>query len=342
MGGDFIFRYLLVLDEHHDPVALQPLIMVDQDLGATTAGWTAEVLKFVRRLWPRFLRTRILLAGCLVGDSRPGFIAPANTNRVAGLLAQGLEIYAGRQKISLVSAKDFPAAAREELSPFLSAGYTRLGGFPPMTLPLEFRSFEEYMEKCLTRATRKNLRRKLRRTDSDRDLLTLEVLSDCTAVIDEIYPLYLAVAHRAPVEFEIFSREYFLEAGKRMPERHRYFVWRHEGRAVAFSFCTIWGDAVYDNDIGFDYEVAHEMSLYHRTFRDIITWALAHGLRHYYSAPFNYDPKLHLRLKPVEVDLYVKHRFGLFNALLKRIAPRFAPVRSDSALRRSFQTHTGA
>jgi hypothetical protein len=333
MAQDFTYRYLLVLDEQRDPVALQPLIIVDQDLGTTSTGSLAATLKTARRLWPRFLRARILLAGCLVGDSRPGIIAPANPQRVAGLLAEAVSSYARRQKISLVTGKDFPAAAREELSPFLAAGYTQLAGFPPMALEFAFASFDEYMEKCLSRAMRKNLRRKLRRTDSGRDLLTLEVLNDCSSIINEIYPLYRAVARRAPVQFEIFSREYFLEAGKRMPERHRYFVWRHQGKAVAFSFCTIWDNAIYDNDIGFDYEVAHELSLYHRTFRDIIVWALDHGLCRYYSAPFNYDPKLHLRLTPVEVDLYVRHGSTLINALLKRIGPRFAPGKSDRALR---------
>lgn len=342
MGRDFTYRYLLLLDEHGDPVAFQPLILVDQDLGATSAAWLAPLLTLLRKLWPRFLRAKILLAGCLVGDSRPGFIAPANPQRVAALVAEALSIYARRQRISLIAGKDFPASDREELSAFIAAGYTRLGGFPPMTLDLGFASFDKYMEHRLSRATRKNLRRKLRRTDFGADLLTLEILTDCTHVIDEIYPLYLEVARRAPVEFEIFSREYFLEAGKRMPERHRYFIWRRNGKAVAFSFCTIWNSAIYDNDIGFDYTVAHRLSLYHRTFRDIITWALAHGLREYHSAPFNYDPKLHLRLQAMEVDLYVRHSSPVLNRLLRMVGPLFAPATTDPALRRYLQSQNGA
>ena len=144
------------------------------------------------------------------------------------------------------------------------------------------------------------------------------------------------MAHRAPVEFEIFSREYFLEAGKRMQDRHRYFVWRRGGKAIAFSFCTIWKDAIYDNDIGLDYDVAHDLNLYYVTFHDLIAWALAHGLKFYHCAPFNYDPKLHLRLQPVDVDLYVRHRSTIVNALLKWIAPLFAPGKSDPALQRYY------
>ncbi len=86
------------------------------------------------------------------------------------------------------------------------------------------------------------------------------------------------------------------------------------------------------SDIGLDYDVARLLNLYYVTFRDLIVWALAQGLRRYYSAPFNYAPK-HLRLKPMEVDLYVRHIFPLSNFILKRVEPKFAPANSDPALR---------
>jgi Acetyltransferase (GNAT) domain len=336
------YLYLLVFDELYDPVALQPLIVIDQDLLVTAAATIKTVVNFVRKFWPRFLRARMLLAGCLDGDSKPGVIAPASPRRVHGLLAEALCVCARRQKISLVATKDFPAAMREELSPFVRAGYTRVGGFPPLMLDLNFASFDQYMDVHLSRVTRKSLRRKLRWADAISPPIAFEVLTDCREVIDELYPLYLSVAKRAPLAFETFSREYFLEAGKRMPGRHRYFVWRRNGKAIAFNFCTIWNGEIWDNEIGFDYAVAHELNLYYRTFRDVVVWALHNGVRHYYCGPFNFDPKLHLRLRPVPVDLYVWHRSSIINALIRRIAPLFAPAKSDPALRKYFRVHNGA
>ena len=43
------------------------------------------------------------------------------------------------------------------------------------------------------------------------------------------------------VHFEVFTREYFHSLGQRMPDQTRYFIWRHAGRIVAFSFCTVYG-----------------------------------------------------------------------------------------------------
>jgi len=150
----FSYLYLLLFDEQRDPVALQPLIVVDQDLIVTAAATIKAAINFVRKFWPCFLQARILLAGCLDGDSKPGVIAPASPRRVNGLLAEALCICARRQKISLVSTKDFPAGMREELSPFVRAGYTRVGGFPPLVLDLNFTSFDQYMDSRLSRVTR--------------------------------------------------------------------------------------------------------------------------------------------------------------------------------------------
>jgi len=60
---------------------------------------------------------------------------------------------------------NFPAGMREELSPFVRAGYTRVGGFSPLVLDLNFTSFDQYMNSRLSRVTRKSLRRKLRKAD---------------------------------------------------------------------------------------------------------------------------------------------------------------------------------
>jgi len=102
---------------------------------------------------------------------------------------------------------------------------------------------------------------------------------------------------------------------------------------VAFSFCTIWDGTLYDNDIGLDYSVASELNLYYVTFRDLLNWAVANGLRRYACAPFNYDPKLRLRLQLQPVDIYVKHTSVWLNPLIKLFAWHFEPTRTDPVLR---------
>ena len=335
MRRHFDYRYLLVLDETDQPRALQPLILATQDLAASAGERFARLVAKLRLRFGGFFQSRMVLAGCLVGEGKTGLIR--SNEAVLPIVAEALESFAQSEKINLFAFKDFPVATREAFDHLNEAGYVRLAGFPSLALNLDFASFEEYMKTRLSKVTRKSLRRKFRAAETASPPLTLEVLLNAETAIDEIYPLYLAVAKRSNVRFEIFTREYFLEAGRIAPGRFRYFVWRQGKQAVAFSFCTIWNGTLYDNDIGLDYSVANELNLYYVTFRDLLNWALENGLRRYASAPFNYDPKLHLRLELQPVDLYVKHTSPILNSLIRTLAPVFEPARSDPILRRHLE-----
>ena len=338
----FTYRYLVLFDLEERPIALQPLIITDQDLATAINGRVGRAIKAIRTRLPRFLYSRMLMAGCLVGDGKLGIVPGVNPIFASDLLAEALQHLARSEAISLITIKDFSPNLRSNLRPLVRGGYTRLDGFPSLHLDLNFSSVEEYMRQCLSRVTRKSFRRKLKKTAAVIPSIELEVRNDCSEMIDEIYPLYLNVAQRSEVTFEVFTKEYFLEASRRMPERVRYFIWRQNGKAIAFSFCTIWGDTIYDNDIGLDYAVAHELNLYYLTFHDILDWALKNQLRFYETAPFNYEMKLHLRLCPSHLDLYIRHSSPVINLLLKFVAPVFAPAKSDPALRKYFRVHNGA
>src|SRR5438105_9736038 len=240
----FDFRYLLVFDQGNRPVALQPLVIATQDLAASAGGKFAHLVARMRGSFPRFFRSRMALAGCLVGEGKIGMIGLADA--VVPLLAEALEEFARTERIGLLAFKDIPAASRKALSCLERIGYVRLAGFPSLAIDLNFSSFEEYMMTRLSKVTRKTLRRKFRIADGASPPLTLEVLFDVERQIDEIYPLYLAVAQQSDVRFEIFTRDYFLEAPHLAPGRFRYFIRRRNARAVAFSFCTIWNATIYD------------------------------------------------------------------------------------------------
>src|SRR5260370_34174021 len=132
----------------------------------------------------------------------------------------------------------------------------------------------------------------------------MEIVNDLTPYIDEIYPLYLQVHQRSPLKFETLTKVYFRAISKRMTDRPRFFVWRQSGKIVAFSFCLVCDDAIYDECIGLDYSVALDLHLYFYTLRDIISWSLQQRLQYYYSNPLNYQTKLHFDCARLPLALY--------------------------------------
>ncbi len=329
---EFQHRYFVLQDATGHVQAIQPFFLLDQDIIEGAGGGLKSMVARIRRRWPKFLSMRTLMVGCIAGeghlDNQGAFADPSATLRLA---AAALE-EARRQKAGLIVFKEFPAEYRTVLKDLRSRGFIRLPSLPMSSLSIAYDNFDDYVSQALSRATRKDLRRKFK---AARDAeLEMRVFNDITPMIDEVYPLYLEVYSRSKLHFEKLTKSYLCELGRRMPDKTRFFVWKQDGRIVAFNLCMVHGDAVYDQYIGLDYTVALDLHLYHYTFRDIASWAMANGYKWYRSNGLNYDPKLHLRMQLDPLDLYVRHRWSIANAVMKIVLPWLEPTRHDKHLKK--------
>jgi predicted N-acyltransferase len=308
------------------------MFFVRQNLVEGVPGKIRSVVDFIRKKFPRFLTMRVLMVGCAAGAGDLGACDEKDDAWLAKALHASLGTYARQNRASLIAFKDFPAKYRPALEAFSSNGYARIPSMPMTRLPLHYHDWDEYF-RTLSKATRKDLRRKFRKAERT-PKIDMEVVSDITPYVDEIYPLYIQVHERSPLKFETLTKDYFRAVGQRMPERARFFIWWQSGKIVAFSFCLVCDDAIYDECIGLDYSVALDLHLYFYTLRDIVSWSLQQGLKYYYSNPLNYGPKLHLRCELVPLDLYVMHTNALLNPIFRRMIRYLGPTRHDPFLRR--------
>ncbi len=331
---NFDYRYLLLTDRAGRVRALQPFFFTDQDLTAGLGNGPRRWVAGVRRKFPRFASMKMLMVGCTAGEGHLGVTDPADAEAVTGLL-EALEIVGRKHRTAIITFKDFPREHRAALDgPAQRRGFVRMPSFPATVIPLaEYKDFDDFLARRLSHGMRKNLRRKFR-ANADRPPVTMEVRTDVSDIVDEVHPLYLQVLARSSFRFEELTKEYLAGLGRTMPERTRFFVWRQEGKAVAFSIASVHEGKFYDNYLGMDYAVALDLHLYFVTIRDLISWAIAQGLKTYYSTPLNYDPKLHLRFDLEPLDLYVRHLSTVANPFFKRIAPLLEPTRYDKLLRR--------
>jgi hypothetical protein len=249
------------------------------------------------------------------------------------LLRDWIPFHAERLGAPLVVFKEFPAKYRGVLACLSEDGYTRVPSYPMTRLDIDYPSFEAYMADALSRKTRRDLRLKFRAAAAAAPI-TLEVTSDITERIAELYPLYSQVFARAKWRFEKLTPQFFCELGQRMPDKVRYFVWTKQGRAVALSLCMVEGEEIFAEYLGLDYSCALDLHLYHYAFRDVVRWAMAHGYKRLRSSGLNYDPKLHLRSKLDPLDLYVRHCSPVVNRVLAGVLPALEPTRAAPVLRR--------
>ena len=327
----FDYRYLVLQDPSGTVRAIQPVFLLDQDLLQGVGGSARAIVDALRRILPQALTIRTLMVGCAAGEGHLPSDDPDEAAWVACALHAALLPFARKGRARMIVLKEFPADYRDVLRVFAQEGYAKVPSLPMTRLDIAYPSFEAYMTGALSRVTRKGLRRKFKDAAAAAPI-TMEVVEDVGPYVDEVYPLYLAVYGRSPLQFERLTPDYLCELGRRMPDKARFFLWRQEGRLVAFSLCLVQGRTIYDEYVGLDYSVALDLHLYFYTFRDIVEWAIANGYTEYRSSALNYDPKLHFRCELAPLDLYVAHTSPWVNRLLGRILPWLEPTRGEPIL----------
>jgi hypothetical protein len=339
LGHQFEHYYLLLQDQTGKTRAIQPFLMVKQDLVTGMPKAIRQAMEKFRQKFPATLVMRMLMVGCSAGEGH--LVRDTSTGSVewvAQALSEALHPVARKFKAAMIVMKDFPKTYRKALRPMRRAGYARVPSMPGSRLDLNFTSFDDYLQKKLSHKTRKNLRSKFRKAGAGA-ALTMEVVADVAPHIDELFPLYQQVLERSQYKFEELTKPYFVQISRRMGERALFFIWRQNGKAVAFSSCAGHDGVLRDHYIGLDYKVALDSHLYFVTFRDIVTWAIENKYHTYYSAPLNYEPKYHLRHDLVPLDLYVRTSWNWINPLFRAIVPYLEPTRYDPMIRKFANAH---
>jgi len=333
LKDQFAHYYLLFKDAGGTTRAIQPFLIVSQDLATGTPSAIRNLLAPIRRRFPGFLKLRMLMVGCSAGE---GDIVLEKESRdiawTVDALRESLVPVARRLKAMLIVFKDFPKVYRPSLDRLRHAKFTRVPSMPATKLNLDFPDFEAYLKTRVGYTTRKNLRRKFRKTAGRP--IECEVVADISPYVDEIYPLYQQTLGRSELKFEELTKSYLCDLGRRMPDRARFLLWRQGGRIVAFASTIVHQGVLRDNYIGLDYSVALDYHLYFVTWRDTIVWALKNGIHTYHSAPLNYDPKYHFRMELEPLDLYVRAPNSWMNAIFRRILPWLEPTRYDPVIRK--------
>jgi hypothetical protein len=230
LGQQFEHYYLLLKDHAGTTRAIQPFLIVDQDLVTGTPGPIRRILNRIREKFPSTLVMRMLMVGCSAGEGH--LVRDAQTGGdewVAEALREALQPIARGLRAGMIVFKDFPQSYRKSLAALKQGGYTRVPSMPGSRLDLAFTDFEQYLNTKLSHKTRKNLRYKYRKAAAG-PKIELQVVSDITPYIDEVYPLYRQVLQKSHYKFEELTEAYFLQLGQSMSDRTVFFIWRQNGR----------------------------------------------------------------------------------------------------------------
>jgi len=300
----FSLYYILAYD-HAVPVGATACFLMNYSLDTSIGGPLKKITNSIKNLLPNIFSLKILFCGMPLGQGRIGIVAHADT--VMKAILRRLEQIARKNKAAVIVFKDFDQTYAGLLDPLKKLGFRKFNSLPSSELKVEFRDFEDYL-KTLSGATRYDLRRKFKQVNGRVDI-SMEIVADLKDdELQDVYRMYLELVDRQDMEFELLPIDFFRNITKNMPEQARYFLWRIEGKIVAFVLCFVSKDFFMDYYLGLDYSVAYKYHLYFIKFRDTLDWSIKHGIKKYDMGYTGYETKKRLNFDIVPLYLYVKLR----------------------------------
>lgn len=321
------FEFLYLTVHAGDQLLLvAPLFVAHFDMGLAMDDAGRRWLQKAQRFWPRFLVLKSLFCGSPVSEKGLVGVHPQHRGdaRLLAAFSHALTGLARERGAWMVVFKDFMDADLQGLAPLRGMGWFQGDSLPTARLQMAFSTVDEYLGQ-LGYGTRKDLRRKLRKTEKQGGL-EIEAVADIGPCIDEAYRLYQQVYDANELHFEKLTRPFFLNFTRHMPGQTVFFLyWQKPSadaprRLVGFNFCLQHEDRLVDKYIGMDYAVSRDLNLYFVSFLYNVQWCLDHHKTHYMLSQGGYPVKLQLGAQLIALRTLTRMR----NPLLNWIANRFA------------------
>lgn len=321
----FSFFYILISDKGV-PAGAASCFLMRFPFDMTVQGPTKVILDFIKKFAPNIVCPRVLLCGLPMGLGRIG--VSGDPGRIIKAICGAMEKIAREEAAAMFIFKDFTPAYDSMLKPLVKDGFIKIQSLPFTQMRVEFRDFDDYL-KTLSRASREGLKRKLKKVDREVkiDMEVTSTLED--SVLSEVHKLYLQTLNKMDLGFERVPADFFRRVSLNMPLEAKYFLWRIDGKLVAFAFCLVSGGLFIDYYLGFDYSVAYDYHLYFVRFRGLMEWCIARGIKKYEMGVTTYEPKRRLGFEFVRLFFYIKHRNKLVNPFLKIISCFIKPENFD-------------
>lgn len=313
-GIDGFTQRSIVVFRNDAPILLLPLFETRFDLSHFVGGWIKQLLKVAGRLLPSFFQPRILGVGLLIGKGSEIGMDPqidAGTRQAAWKMAvETLQRLAAERKSDLLAFYNFDQEGNLPGEIFNQFHRVRCQSYA--RLPIDFNSLEEFLA-CLSRAARKDLRRKMRASHQVRMIRT----RDISFFLDRIYNLYLQTVARGALALGRHNRLFFEKFCEKIPEaEYRLYFVKEE--LAAFNLLVVKQQELVDTYFCMENELGRRYNLYVLSWLENIRTCLELKIPLYQAGQGAEKTKAHLGATFIPSFIYFKHRQPVFDRLIVR------------------------
>ena len=321
---------VVVRDGANEPAAIACLARFDLEL-LNLRGWLKMGVAAARRVWPMFLKNRVLFVGLPLpcASSHLRFAARADKEMALEALDRRVQELAREENADYVVYKEFEGTAAGNMELLEKRGYLR-GTLPVLhKLAGRFRNFGEYLGAI--KARYRNQITRSRKKFSAAGLRAVHV-TDGQEIrrrfTPEVHRLYAAVHAKSKTKLEFLPLEFFRELPDALPEQVAVmFVedMNAGGRVVGFTLAMRANGTHYNVYSGVDYEMNQRAHIYFNLFYHDLDYAFSIGATEVHLGETSDGFKSRLGTETVPMYCYVKARNPLMQAIVKRLARQLFP-----------------
>ncbi len=316
----FQWRYVLI-SESGRPLAAAPGFFTDYSLDTTLTDAGRRLVAATRRVAPRAFKLSLACLGSPCTENICLGVAPGEMrhSELISHLLEAFEEEAANNGCWLLALKDAPTDNGDLRTAAIRQGYQPTPGMPAADLTIDFPDIDGYLA-SLSYATRKDMRRKLRRSSQIR----MELRGDLTGLGDRAIELYRQTRARSDLQFENLTADYFTGVLARLGERALCPCYYLGDELIGFNLLLQEGDTLLDKFFCMETQRGPQHDLYFLSWFTNIGICLDRGLRHYRSGQAGYATKLRLGSRLVGAEMLFRHRRSLVNRALRMAAPWLA------------------
>ena len=318
-------------------IAVAPAFITDYRLDTTIQGRCKVLLQPLMRRVQRLLTLRLVCLGSPLADKCHLGFAPdlSNSRRseVVDRLLASINAFAASHGIGLVAAKDIAEDHVVGIA-FVKAGFTRQPSLPNAVLQLPYATEDAYL-KSLPRATRRDVRRKLKTGD----LVQIDRRhgKEALCAVPAMVGLYENQRNRSSVGFEQFEAltpAYFRRVLIELADAAVVFLYLHQGRLAGFNLCYHTDRLFIDKFIGVELPLARTLNLYVLSWMTNVRYCLARDIPFLQTGQTGYSMKRRLGSELLPSWIFFRHRNPIYNSALRVASPLLAADRYDEDLSR--------
>lgn len=316
-------RYALIYDEGR-PVAILACQIAEisggQFFESSESGTQSRLLGKVQQ--------RILVCGNLLSSGLHGVGFSEGFDVERGWRAVAEALYRIRRgdklngNIDFAMIKDLKGDQCQQSSVLNRYSYRPIKTDPDMVLSFteDCLSYTDYLN-MLTSKYRSRVK-KTRQSLLDAGFI-IESLSQ-PQVVDadaQLHALYLEVEKRAPIRLATIAQGYFAAMAQALGDNFRCRAVKRAAQLVGFIVTLKDGDMGIAYYVGIDYSVNEEFPIYLCLLQLSVEDALAMGCRKLSMGRSALEPKANLGAKPIETQVWMRHRVPLVNFTLRKLFP---------------------